>query len=95
LEKIVVLFNDHTLKPTHLQLLPGFRKQNTKTNTIDLPISEYLASGSDIDLENYILDIVKLALELNKNNKVKTAQQLGISRDKLYTYIKHLKLENI
>ncbi|HOP49170.1 MAG TPA: sigma-54 dependent transcriptional regulator [Ignavibacteriales bacterium] len=95
LEKIVVLFNDHTLKPTHLQLLPGFRKQNTKPNAIDLPISEYLASGSNIDLENYILDIVKFALELNKNNKVKTAQQLGISRDKLYTYIKHLKLENI
>lgn len=97
LEKIVVLFNDVELKPAHLQILPEFRQKQIKTNLLEIPIAEYITSGNEINLEKYVLEIVKLALEYNNNNKLRTAQFLNITRDKLYTYLKRIEqgeLEN-
>ncbi|HOJ36843.1 MAG TPA: sigma-54 dependent transcriptional regulator [Ignavibacteriales bacterium] len=90
IEKIVVLFNDIELKPIHLQVLPEFRQRKTNINYLEIPIAEYIRGGNELDIEKYILEIVNLALEYNNNNKLKTANMLKISRDKLYTYVKRL-----
>ena len=64
--------------------------RKTNINYLEIPIAEYIRGGNELDIEKYILEIVNLALEYNNNNKLKTANMLKISRDKLYTYVKRL-----
>jgi len=49
-----------------------------------------LDSNQGFDLEEYILMVVKKALEVNKYNRTKTAHYLNITRSKLYTYLERL-----
>ena len=59
-------------------------------NKISNDIDNWELPETGVDLNIFILDIVKKALESNNNNKTKTASYLGISLRVLHTYLKKL-----
>lgn len=89
IEKVVVLYNDSELKPVHLSSLKS-DSQASQSGMLDVALRQIISSRQQINLEELIMDIVRNSLEANDGNKVKTAQKLGLTRDKLYTYLKKL-----
>jgi len=92
IERIALFSDDKVIEPYHFDsILQGNSfidndvQQNISNNieNLELPVS-------GIDLNNFILDIVKKALESNQNNKTRTANYLGISLRVLHTYLKKL-----
>lgn len=93
IERIVLLCDGTTIDGNHIKT--GMNNHYTKNNipdetsAVDAPsLSDGLA---EFDLNGWTLDIVKQALELHHWNKTQTARFLKITRNELYTHLKHLE----
>lgn len=94
MEWVALMWDDTELKPCHLGILEGTRKDH-----VPGPV---LASGPVLDYRNYTLppdslpleeltnNIIRKALQMHRGNKTRTAKYLGISRRSLYCRLKHL-----
>ncbi len=92
IERIVILFNDKTVRPHHLSFL-----SNTLNNHSDLHLSEDLLqklfeNSKEIDLNILIKKVIIKALSYKNGNKVKTANFLKITRNQLYTYLQKFNI---
>lgn len=93
-ERIALLSDGEVMLPAHLAFLQA--DYATKTGMSSMPDTTDIRSGAvfrdgGFDLNAHILDTVRKALERNRWNKSKTAEFLKITRNELYTYLKHLE----
>ncbi|MEN6462556.1 MAG: sigma-54 dependent transcriptional regulator [Syntrophomonas sp.] len=92
MEWVTLMWNDHELKPSHLDILQdvgtgtsGREESNTKEN------SKHFALPTDgLSLNDFSNDIILKALEMHNGNKTETAKYLNISRSSLYYRLKHI-----
>jgi two-component system response regulator AtoC len=93
IERIVLYWNEEEIKPRHLdhfsQTTSSEIDMKLDDRTIDPEVFELPQDG--IDLNRFILNIVRQSLEKYRWNKTQTAHHLGISYRVLQTYIKHLE----
>lgn len=87
------LFSDASvLKPEHFDFMfaDGIRK--TENSIPPASASEFPnLDGDEFDLHGWTIGIVLRALEKFRWNRSRTAQFLKITRNELYTYLKHIK----
>jgi len=93
IERIVLLWDDTAVRPTHLEFLTSpdhsIHLQQAiypTLSTADIPLPE-----QGFNLDEWILTTVKKALDKHNGNRTAAAQYLGISRSVLYTYLKNIK----
>lgn len=92
IERVVLLWDDTEIQPHHLDFLHQDKSIiNVKKEHLRHSIDDFPLPANGINLNNWILNIVRRAIDLNKGNKTETARFLNISRKVLYTYIKNLK----
>ncbi|MEN6349400.1 MAG: sigma-54 dependent transcriptional regulator [Syntrophomonas sp.] len=94
MQRVVLLWDDHEVKPKHLEFLhsgnPVIPDDNDKRQTT-LDLSDIVLPASKFPIEEVYNAIVKKALELNHGNKTKTAQYLNISRNSLMYRLKQIE----
>ncbi|MBL7190899.1 sigma-54-dependent Fis family transcriptional regulator [bacterium] len=93
MERVSLLCNEAEMKAGHLDFLSAGGAFN-----IPSPYSAGKAAADlfelpsqGLDLNKWIIKLVKLTLDKFNWNKTDTAQYLGISRSVLYTYLKHIE----
>lgn len=93
IERIVLLCDGDTIDKVHIDT--GMSNacsrmcETGEQHAIESPT--LMDDMSEFDLNGWTLDIVKQALELHHWNKTKTARFLKITRNELYTHLKHLE----
>jgi len=90
MERLAYLQDGDEVKPEYLDFLLWDRIAGSKDgkafqlNNFSLPVE-------GLDFPKLKLEIVRKALTMNKGNKIRTAEYLGITRRTLYTYLKRIK----
>jgi len=92
IERVALFSDDEIIEPFHLDsILHGnSHMERMVSKELSMDFANLTLPKNGLDLNNFILDIVKKALKNNKNNKTKTANYLGISLRVLHTYLKKL-----
>ncbi len=93
-ERVALLSDDEVMLPEHLAFLhsnlAGEADRLPATGAVGFSAQSVSNDNGGFDLNACILDTVRKALEKNRWNKTKTAEYLKITRNELYTYLKHL-----
>jgi transcriptional regulator with PAS, ATPase and Fis domain len=96
IERVVLLFDDPEMMPEHLEFI--FHEHTFKAGSSNQAPPLHMGAVSlpeeSLDLHSWTIDIVRRALEKHRWNKTKTAQYLGITRNELYTFLKHIDSGN-
>lgn len=80
--RAVLLWDDRSLKPEHLNLPINYNypiETHDNNNLLDFKVSDMILPKEGLPLEKLIDSIIAKALEMHKGNKTKTARYLGIS----------------
>ncbi len=93
IERAIVMWDDSTLRPVHLDSIHHYHseapaKEMAALNLIDETHFSLPAHG--LPLEQYINNIIRKALDMHNGNKAQTARYLGISRSSLVYRLKHM-----
>ncbi|MDD3050983.1 MAG: sigma-54 dependent transcriptional regulator [Candidatus Cloacimonetes bacterium] len=91
LERTSLLYDDNILDIKHLHSIIT-ENELTAENSVT-PSQESMLLDSESHLNDQIEKIILGKLEVNKWNKLKTAKELGISRNKLYWYLNKFKIK--
>lgn len=91
IERVVILFNDKIVRPHHLSFLSNTLNTIPDNLVLEELLDKLLVQTDSLDLQDLTQKIIRKALLLNNNNKVKTASFLRITRNQLYTFLNKVK----
>ncbi len=92
-ERVALLYDDEIITEDHLEaVFDHMSNPKSKASVSNEQSTDKFEFSKDgVDLNKWILSNIQKALDLNKGNKSDTARYLNISRNVLYTYLKHIK----
>ena len=94
IERAVLLHNDATLRGEHLNFLcaeePEAQEEPSAPNTRAFQAGGVVLPNEGFNLEQFEQDILIKALQLNGENKSRTARYLGLTRSKLLSRLSHI-----